>query len=156
MVDDEKSAANKTRVLRVEYRREDQYLSIEIQPYRISPIGAMSKKGLDLVQEMQRGKLHVSHVRLLFSADGSTHTESNKLYCKVKHRYRPNLSPRQRPTAKARHAQAALAASAEARGATHRARPGSPSSPHVRVITLNPIHRRFLYRKAHEHKRTWI
>ena len=34
MVDDEKSAANKTRVLRVEYRREDQYLSIEIQPER--------------------------------------------------------------------------------------------------------------------------
>ena len=33
LVDDEKSAANKTRVLRVEYRREDQYLSIEIQPY---------------------------------------------------------------------------------------------------------------------------
>ena len=31
-VDDEKSAANKTRVLRVEYRREDQYLCIEIQP----------------------------------------------------------------------------------------------------------------------------
>ena len=31
------------------------------------------------------------------SADGSTHTESNKLYRKVKHRYRPNLSPRQRP-----------------------------------------------------------
>jgi len=61
------------------------------------------------------------------SADGSTHTESNKLYRKVKHRYRPNLSPRQRPTAKARHDQAALAASAEARGATHRARPRSPS-----------------------------
>ena len=35
--------------------------------------------------------------RLLCSADGSTHTESNKLYRKVKHRYRPNLSPRQRP-----------------------------------------------------------
>jgi len=33
LVDDEKSAANKTRVLRVDYRREDQYLSIEIQPY---------------------------------------------------------------------------------------------------------------------------
>jgi len=33
LVDGEKSAANKTRVLRVEYRREDQYLSIEIQPY---------------------------------------------------------------------------------------------------------------------------
>jgi len=33
LVGDEKSAANKTRVLRVEYRREDQYLSIEIQPY---------------------------------------------------------------------------------------------------------------------------
>jgi len=32
LVDDEKSAANKTRDLRVEYRREDQYLSIEIQP----------------------------------------------------------------------------------------------------------------------------
>jgi len=63
----------------------------------------------------------------LCSADGSTHTESNKLYRKVKHRYRPNLSPRQRPTAKARHDQAALAASAEARGATHRARPRSPS-----------------------------
>jgi len=61
------------------------------------------------------------------SADGSTHTESNKLYRKVKHRYRPNLSPRQRPTAKSRHDQAALAASAEARGATHRARPRSPS-----------------------------
>jgi len=28
----------------------------------------------------------------LCSADGSTHTESNKLYRKVKHRYRPNLS----------------------------------------------------------------
>jgi len=61
------------------------------------------------------------------SADGSTDTESNKLYRKVKHRYRPNLSPRQRPTAKTRHDQAALAASAEARGATHRARPRSPS-----------------------------
>ena len=46
-------------------------------------------------------------------------TESNKLYRKLKHRYRPNLSPRQRPTAKARHDQAALAASEEARGATH-------------------------------------
>jgi len=33
LVDDEKSAANKTRVLRVKYWREDQYLSIEIQPY---------------------------------------------------------------------------------------------------------------------------
>jgi len=64
--------------------------------------------------------------RCLCSADGSTHTESNKLYRKVKHRYRPNLSPRQRPTAKARLEQAALAASAEARGATHRARPRSP------------------------------
>jgi len=62
----------------------------------------------------------------LSSADGSTHTESNKLYRKVKHRYRPNLSPRQRPTAESRHDQAALAASAEARGATHRARPRSP------------------------------
>ena len=61
--------------------------------------------------------------RSVCSADGSTHTESNKLYRKVKHRYRPNLSPRQRPTAKSRHDQAALAASAEARGATHRARP---------------------------------
>ena len=28
----------------------------------------------------------------LWSADGSTHTESNKLYRKVKHRYRPNRS----------------------------------------------------------------
>ena len=46
------------------------------------------------------------------------------------HRYRPNLSPRQRPTAKSRHDQAALAASAEARGATHRARPRSPSQIH--------------------------
>ena len=35
----------------------------------------------------------------LCSADGSTHTESNTLYGTVKHRYRPNLSPRQRPTA---------------------------------------------------------
>ena len=65
--------------------------------------------------------------RYTCSADGSTHTESNKLYREVKHRYRPNLSPRQRPTAKSRHDQAALAASAEARGATHRARPRSPS-----------------------------
>ena len=31
------------------------------------------------------------------SADGSTHTESNKLCRKVKHRARPNLSSRQRP-----------------------------------------------------------
>ena len=34
---------------------------------------------------------------ILCSADGSTHTESNKLYRKVKHRARPNLSSRQRP-----------------------------------------------------------
>ena len=33
----------------------------------------------------------------LCSADGSTHTESNKLYRKVKHRACPNLSSRQRP-----------------------------------------------------------
>jgi len=70
----------------------------------------------------------------LCSADGSTHTESNKLYRKVKYRYRSNISPRQRPTAKARHDQAALAASAEARGATHRARPRSPS--HTRPPSL--------------------
>jgi len=69
----------------------------------------------------------ITIARKVCSADGSTHTESNKLYRKVKHRYRPNLSPRQRPTAKARHDQTALAASAEARGATHRARPRSPS-----------------------------
>jgi len=74
----------------------------------------------------RRGKLIIIGLTLC-SADGSTHTESNKLYRKVKHRYRPNLSPRQRPTAKSRHDQAALAASAEARGATHRARPRSPS-----------------------------
>ena len=67
---------------------------------------------------------------MLCSADGSTHTESNKLYRKVKHRYRPNLSPRQRPMVKSRHDQAALAASAEARGATHRARPRSPHISH--------------------------
>jgi len=81
------------------------------------------------------------------SADGSTHTESNKLYRKVKHRYRPNLSPRQRPTAKARHDQAALAASAEARGATHRARPRrairaakkkSPESRFLLAHFMNP------------------
>jgi len=70
------------------------------------------------------------------SAEGSTHTESNKLHRKVKHRYRPNLSPRQRPTAKSRHGQAALAASAETRGATHRARPRSPSR-----FTLTQRHR---------------
>ena len=69
----------------------------------------------------EKGRVPVSI--LVCSADGSTHIESNKLYRKVKHRYRPNRSPRQRPTAKARHDQAALAASAEARGATHRARP---------------------------------
>ena len=40
-------------------------------------------------------------VRSICSADGPTHTESNKLYRKVKHRHRPNLSPHQRPTAKA-------------------------------------------------------
>jgi len=50
----------------------------------------------------------------LCSADGSTHTESNKLYRKVKHRYRPNLLHAKRPTAKARLEQAALAASAGA------------------------------------------
>jgi len=61
------------------------------------------------------------------------HRGYNKLYRKVKHRYRPNLSPRQRPTAKARHDQAALAASAEARGATHRARPRSAARLRVRV-----------------------
>jgi len=33
----------------------------------------------------------------LCSADESTHTESNKLYRKVKHRARPNISSRQRP-----------------------------------------------------------
>ena len=75
----------------------------------------------------QRAMLITSHHVFICSADGSTHTESNKLYRKVKHRYRPNLSPRQRPTANSGHDQAALAASAEARGATHRARPPSPS-----------------------------
>jgi len=74
------------------------------------------------------------------SADGSTHTESNKLYRKVKHRYRPNLFPRQRPTAKARPDQAALAASAEARGATHRARPRSPSRFQHWQHSLNTFH----------------
>ena len=74
-------------------------------------------------------------LKSIYSADGSTHTESNKLYRKVKHRYRPHLSPRQRPTAKARLDQAALAASAEARGATHRARPRSPSRGATRLYT---------------------
>jgi len=36
-------------------------------------------------------------VGALCSADGSTHTEINTLYRKVKHRARPNLSSRQRP-----------------------------------------------------------
>jgi len=81
-----------------------------------------------------------SHREDICSADGSTHTESNKLYRKVKHRYRPNLSPRQRPTAKARHDQAALAASAEARGATHRARPRSPSSYELPALTALAQH----------------
>jgi len=63
------------------------------------------------------------------SADGSTHTESNKLYRKVKHRYRPNLSPRQRPTAKSRHYQAALAASAGA--GSHTPSTASESFSHV-------------------------
>ena len=48
------------------------------------------------------------------------------LYCLI----RTNLSPRQRPTAKSRHDQAALAVSAEARGATHRARTASESFSH--------------------------
>jgi len=96
-------------------------------------------------------------------------TQSNKLYRKVKHRYRPNMSPRQRPTAKARHDQAALAASAEARGATHRARPRSPANflchpyPHpvshpflssYRFLLLHPVHRRFIIQRGHEHTRT--
>ena len=98
------------------------------------------------------------------SADGSTHTETNKLYGKVKHRYRPNLSPRQRPTAKSRHDQAALAASAEARGATHRRWPRSPS-PHSHsgidekrptekfvkggcICTIHRCSRARIYRKA--------
>jgi len=73
---------------------------------------------------------------LLCWADGSTHTESNKLYHKDKHRHRPHLFPRQRPTAKSRHDQAALAASAEARGATHRARPRSPSRRRKSLLLL--------------------
>jgi len=79
------------------------------------------------------------------SADGSTHTESNELYRKVKHQYRPNLSLRQRPTAKSRHDQAALAASAEARGATHRARPRSPSRKKIRAFGATR-----LYTHSHE------
>jgi len=59
---------------------------------------------------------------------GQPAQRSNKLYRKVTHRYRPNLFPRQRPTAKTRPDQAALTASAEARGTTHRARPRSSSS----------------------------
>jgi len=38
-----------------------------------------------------------AHFLTLCSADGSIHTESNKLYRKVKHRARPNLSSRERP-----------------------------------------------------------
>ena len=63
------------------------------------------------------------------------HTESNKLYREVKHRYLPNRSPRQRPTAQARHDQSALAASAEARGATHRARLRSPRYIYTYIYT---------------------
>ena len=70
----------------------------------------MNTSGRDWSSEPARGRGEIRtefilvfterrHGRLC-SADGSTHTESNKLYRKVKHRYRPNLSPRQRPTAK--------------------------------------------------------
>jgi len=94
----------------------------------------------------------------LCSAGGSTHTESNKLYRKVKHRYRPNLSPRQRPTAKARHDQAAPAASAEAQGATHRARPRSPSHSHSGIDEKRPtekcVYNIFIYSEAIVHEST--
>jgi len=84
--------------------------------------------------------LNRTYRRSICSADGSTHTESNKLYRKVKHRYHPNLSPRQRPMTKSRHDQAALAASAEARGATHRARHRSPKSWYIYVAMYLSIH----------------
>ena len=73
----------------------------------------------------------------LCSADGSTHTESNKLYRKVKHRYPPNLSPRQRPTAKARLEQAALAASAGA--GSHTPSTASESS-HISLYLYIYVH----------------
>jgi len=107
-------------------RYRDSYLLmyLEIDRYRCIDMYLCIYEGVII---SCKGQSSPGSRRSLCSADGSTHTESNKLYRKVKHRYRPNLSPRQRPTAKARHDQAALAASAEARGATHRARPRSPS-----------------------------
>jgi len=43
-------------------------------------------KSLEVQEYLVKANLH------LCSADGSTHTESNKLYRKVKHRARPTLS----------------------------------------------------------------
>jgi len=59
----------------------------------------------------------ISQATALPSASGSTHTESCKLYRKVKHRAHPKV--RLQPTAKARPDQAAIATSAAARGTTH-------------------------------------
>ena len=70
---------------------------------------------------------------------------------RVNPRYRPHLSPRQRPMAKARLDQAALAASAEARGATHRARPRSPSG-----LTLNPALAALAQHISHSHSCIYI
>jgi len=59
LVDDEKSVANQTRVLRVEYRREDQYLSIEIQPY--PPLGSRSPAATNsLLMYLSEFRLRVS------------------------------------------------------------------------------------------------
>ena len=59
---------------------------------------AISCKGqpAELPQRMCR-EAHSPRRPPICSADGSTLTESNKLYRKVKHRARPNLSSRQRP-----------------------------------------------------------
>jgi len=46
---------------------------------------------------------HLRQVRILCSADGSTHTESNTLYRKVKHRARPNSHELPALTALAQH-----------------------------------------------------
>ena len=62
------------------------------------------------------------HIPLsLCSAFGSTHTESGKLYRKVKHRSPPKVLLT--PTVEARLNRAALATTAETRGVAHRARP---------------------------------
>jgi len=101
-------------------------------------------KGLPCISGLRpslAGRLRVNPISLigsnpsLCSADGSTHIESNALYRKVKHRYRPHRSLRQRPTS-----NLSAPRSGSARGVGRSAGSHTPSTASESLLTALAQH----------------